>query len=80
MIADRVHLVIADNGCGFPFRGRYDLTALNARNWGPVSIKERVASLHGELVLTSTMSGSRIEILLPHRRAVLVTEAKRRLG
>jgi signal transduction histidine kinase len=78
MMADRVRLVVVDNGCGFPFHGRYDLAALEARNWGPVSIKERVAALHGDLVLTSTMSGSRIEILLPHRRAVLETEGQRR--
>jgi glucose-6-phosphate-specific signal transduction histidine kinase len=45
-----------------------------------VSIKERVGSLLGDLVLTSTLSGSRIEITLPRKRTLSNTEAKRRLG
>ena len=80
MMADRVRLTIEDDGCGFPFQGQFDLAALNTRNWGPVSIKERVASLRGDLVLTSTLSGSRIEITMPRQRALSDTEAKRRLG
>lgn len=60
-----VRIVIADDGSGFPFRGRYDLTALEARGVGPASLKERVASLAGNLVLTSSLSGSTVEIELP---------------
>jgi signal transduction histidine kinase len=62
-----VRIVIVDDGCGFPFRGRYDLAALEARRLGPRSLKERVASLGGTLVLTSTLSGSTLEIELPLR-------------
>ena len=80
MMADAVRLTIEDDGCGFPFQGQFDLAVLNTRNWGPVSIKERVASLRGDLVLTSTLSGSRIEITLPRQRTLLQVEAKRRLG
>lgn len=67
-----IRLVIADDGCGFPFRGRFDLATLNARGIGPASLKERVQSLAGALVLTSTLSGARVEILLSsnaHARA-----------
>ena len=60
-----VRIVIADDGSGFPFRGRYDLAALDARAIGPASLKERVASLSGKLVLVSSPSGSTIEIDLP---------------
>lgn len=60
-----VRVVIADDGCGFPFRGRYDLATLEARHLGPRSLKERVASLGGTLVLASTLSGSTLEIELP---------------
>jgi len=67
ILNDRVRLVVQDNGCGFPFRGRFNLAALNARRCGPESIKERVASMHGELVLTSSASGSCLEIDLPLR-------------
>lgn len=66
-----VSIVVEDDGCGFPCRGRFDLAALNARQLGPVSLKERVGSLDGALVLTSTLSGSRLEITLPlHQQRV----------
>ena len=61
----RVRIVVADDGCGFPFHGRYDLAALTAHELGPVSLRERVDSLHGDLVLTSRPSGSRLEVTLP---------------
>jgi signal transduction histidine kinase len=61
----RVRIVVADDGCGFPFHGRYDLAALIAHELGPVSLRERVDSLHGDLVLTSRPSGSRLEVTLP---------------
>jgi signal transduction histidine kinase len=60
-----VRIVIADDGSGFSFRGRYDLATLEARRLGPRSLKERVASLGGKLVLASTLSGSTLEIELP---------------
>ena len=64
---DRVTLVMHDDGIGFPFRGRFMLEDLIDRQIGPVSLRERVASLGGELILTSSASGSRIEIGLPVR-------------
>lgn len=60
-----VRIVVSDDGCGFAFRGRYDLATLDARRIGPKSLKERVTSLAGTLVLTSTLSGSTVDIELP---------------
>jgi signal transduction histidine kinase len=60
-----MRIAVADNGCGFPFRGRFDLADLTTRQIGPKSLRERVASLGGELILTSELSGSRLEISLP---------------
>jgi signal transduction histidine kinase len=48
-----------------PFHGRFDLAALIARELGPVSLRERVAALRGELILTSSVAGSSLEITLP---------------
>ncbi len=57
-----VRIDVKDNGTGFPFLGRYDLPWLQAERRGPVTLKERVAALGGQLVLESTRSGSRIEM------------------
>lgn len=61
----RVLLVIVDDGRGFAFRGRHDLAALNALRMGPASLKERIASLGGDLVVTSRPSGAQLEMSLP---------------
>ena len=63
-----LRIVVVDNGCGFPFRGRYDAAALNALNIGPATLKERIASLQGTLVIESTGSGARLEITVPLNR------------
>jgi len=65
MAGNAIRILIADDGCGFPFRGRLDLATLTARGIGPASLMERVRSLSGRLVLASTLSGSRVEIELP---------------
>jgi two-component system NarL family sensor kinase len=61
----QVRLTVADNGRGFPFRGRYDLATLTALNLGPVVLKERIASLGGSLILVSTGAGSQLYMTLP---------------
>jgi signal transduction histidine kinase len=63
--ATPVQITVADDGCGFPFRGRYDLAELREKQVGPRSLRERVAQLRGELVLNSGLSGSQLEISLP---------------
>lgn len=60
-----VQITVADDGCGFPFRGRYDLAKLIEKQVGPRSLRERVKGLRGDLVLTSELSGSQIDISLP---------------
>jgi signal transduction histidine kinase len=62
---DEVRITVADDGHGFPFRGRYDLAALTAMSMGPVSLKQRIAYLRGQLSIDSSESGSRLEITLP---------------
>jgi len=62
------HITVADNGRGFSFRGRYDHAALTQLRLGPVSLKERVASLGGSLIIDSTEAGARLEIGLPLRQ------------
>jgi signal transduction histidine kinase len=68
-----ITLRIADDGCGFPFEGVYDLKTLNERRIGPVSLKERVASLRGNLILRSSRQGTVVEISLPVRSHEVAT-------
>jgi signal transduction histidine kinase len=60
-----VTLRITDDGRGFPFQGMYDLATLNARRIGPVSLKDRIGSLRGGLVLRTSDQGTVLEISLP---------------
>lgn len=60
-----LRLVVADDGQGFPFTGRFDLAALNERKLGPLMVKQRVAAAHADLLLDSSPSGARLEIRLP---------------
>ena len=62
---DHLRIEVLDDGCGFEFRGRYDLPTLNRLRVGPESIKQRVASLGGQLVIVSEPSGAQLEIELP---------------
>lgn len=48
-----LEVTVDDNGGGFPFSGRYSLDELDLMRLGPVSIKRRVHTLGGELVLDS---------------------------
>jgi len=67
----RLEISVADNGRGFPFRGRYDLQALTTLGLGPATLKERVSGLGGELTIDSTERGSRLQISLPAPDSVL---------
>lgn len=48
------HLLIEDDGVGFPFEGRYTIGELDARRIGPTIIKERARIAGAELVLQSS--------------------------
>jgi signal transduction histidine kinase len=56
---------IEDDGHGFPFHGTYDLAALDAEHRGPVTLRERVASLRGSMLLHSSQQGARIQMRIP---------------
>jgi signal transduction histidine kinase len=62
---DKLWLGISDDGQGFSFRGTYDLAALTAMNQGPLTLRERVAALNGDLMLRSQDSGTQLLITLP---------------
>ncbi len=48
-----LEISVEDNGNGFPFSGRYTLAELELLRLGPGSIKRRVRSLGGELLVDS---------------------------
>src|SRR4029077_4372777 len=48
------NVVIEDDGCGFPFTGRFSQAELEALGKGPLVIKERVRVIEGELTIEST--------------------------
>lgn len=61
----QTHIVVTDNGRGFPFFGHYDHAMLVSRGLGPVMLKERVKSLGGTLAIHSTPAGARLDIRVP---------------
>lgn len=60
-----VRITVADDGGGFAFRGRHDLAQLKEKQIGPRSLRDRVTALHGEMILSSELSGSQLDISLP---------------
>jgi len=68
-----LRIIVADDGHGFPFRGRYDHAALAEARLGPASLRDRAASLGGTLTIDSQVSGSRVEIALPLSTSQLTT-------
>jgi signal transduction histidine kinase len=62
---DRIRIQVKDNGRGFAFQGRYDLAELTLLDWGPQSLKERIAALRGQLILESSRAGAGLEITVP---------------
>jgi signal transduction histidine kinase len=65
-----VRITVADNGQGFPFRGRFEDTELAERGLGPVMIRQRIAALGGRLVIDTSDDGARLEISLPEHGTV----------
>jgi signal transduction histidine kinase len=60
-----VVLHVSDDGRGFPFLGRFNLSELTVARRGPVSLRERIASLGGDLRLDSTSGGSHLQMTIP---------------
>ncbi|HVE70391.1 MAG TPA: histidine kinase [Thermoanaerobaculia bacterium] len=64
---DEVRIDIADDGKGFPFRGRHDLPSLISGKRGPVTLKERITSCGGSMIIDSSDRGARLEVRIPLR-------------
>lgn len=65
-VEDRqVRIDVADDGRGFPFEGELDLPDLLREGLGPVSLRDRIASLGGSLRLRSSRQGSRLDMTVP---------------
>jgi signal transduction histidine kinase len=62
-----LHLRVADDGCGFPFRGRMAATKLAELNQGPFNLAQRVKALGGKLVIDSRDAGATLEMSMPIR-------------
>ena len=66
-----VEVSITDDGVGFPFTGEFTRQELDRLDSGPVTLKERVAALGGDMRLRSGRSGSRIDIRIARSAATL---------
>jgi signal transduction histidine kinase len=62
---DGPRLTIEDDGKGYPFHGTFNLAALTAMQKGPLTLRERVESLHGALELQTSGAGTYLWITLP---------------
>ena len=60
-----IFITVQDDGHGFPFEGQFDLQALEDLRRGPLTLKERIAALKGDLILRSGPSGATLEITVP---------------
>jgi signal transduction histidine kinase len=60
-----IQIVVVDDGRGFKFQGRYDHRTLASMNACPESLRERIESLGGNLIIESGRTGSRLEISVP---------------
>jgi signal transduction histidine kinase len=65
IVDDHLRIVVEDDGHGFPFMGRYDLHQLTLQRRGPVTLKERIWALMGNMIIDSRPTGARLEIDLP---------------
>ena len=64
-VGEEIRILVNDNGKGFPFKGIYDLAELSRLRRGPLTLKERIVSLGGQLVIESTDSGAHLDIRIP---------------
>jgi signal transduction histidine kinase len=61
-----IDIRVDDDGCGFPFSGRFSLDELEIARLGPKSIKRRIRTLGGQLVIDSRPSaGAELNIRIP---------------
>lgn len=60
-----LHLAVIDDGCGFPFHGKYSDADRRRLRVGPGVLAERVEALGGSLAIDSSNSGARLDIRIP---------------
>ncbi len=60
-----VHVVIANDGRGFPFKGQLSHHELVTANVGPVTLRERATALGGTITVDSRNTGARVEVTIP---------------
>jgi signal transduction histidine kinase len=64
-----LQLTVEDDGKGFPFSGKLTHSELEIAGKGPMTIRERVRLLEGELTVESTPGhGARLEVRIPPAR------------
>ena len=71
LICDAAHirLIVDDDGCGFPFAGRWTTEDLDRSRRGPAVMKERVRLLAGSLTIDSNPGhGARVNVVVPCER------------
>ena len=68
--ASAVFITVTDDGHGFSFHGTHDLATLQKIKAGPITLKERISAVGGDLVISSSESGARLAISLPLRQTV----------
>jgi signal transduction histidine kinase len=56
---------VVDDGQGFPFKGRFSLEDLMRDGQGPRTLRERMTALGGTLELDTSVSGTRLRIVVP---------------
>jgi signal transduction histidine kinase len=66
----QISIAVADDGQGFPFKGRFTLEELAKSQTGPRTLRERVASLGGGLLLETNEQGTRLRLTVPLVREV----------
>jgi len=66
--AKDVVVMVEDDGKGLPFLGEFTLRQLVNLKRGPVTLKERIQSLGGDMIVSSTTSGVRVSARIPFRR------------
>jgi signal transduction histidine kinase len=60
-----LRITIADNGCGFRFKGRFDAARLRQSRLGPFNLTQRITTLGGQLLIESGDVGATLEITIP---------------
>jgi signal transduction histidine kinase len=67
----QISIAVADDGQGFPFKGTFTLADLVRSQTGPRTLRERVASLGGDMLLETTEQGTRLKLTVPLAREVV---------